>query len=119
MKQKMKQKIIYVKRFKEYSWKHEKRIPRNVSGGKELLAFCKKLEKFFMVKYSEPIYFDPDNGFFEAGYSHDNISLWADFGSYLGAIISFFTEDEKFMIKWQDSSSKSLGWSDIEMLYDV
>ena len=112
----MKKKIIYVKRFKEYSWKHEPKLPKNVKGGKELLVFRDKLYKFFYKKYSEFLYFEPDNGFFKADYDEDNVSLWVDFNYDLGAVISYFSEDEAFLLNWQDSSSQSLGWSEIELL---
>jgi hypothetical protein len=103
----------------EYSWKINKVIKRDTQNPDhmKLEQFCSEFSKNIEMKG-----FTPANGFYEESYGDSNISMFANGLSDapgLGAIISYFPEDDSFMIKFQDTISQSTGWSDIEFMGDI
>lgn len=106
-------------KLKEHTHKTGRQIDRDMNNPdhKKVEKFCKEFKNHFDMKG-----FVPANGFYEEAYSDANISIKAlSIGNapYLDAIISYFPEDDYFIIKWQDGMSKSVGWSDIEILSNV
>jgi len=103
----------------EYTWRHKDIIGFNKTNPDhiKLQEFLDQFSKVFTYKKLLPI----KNLFYKESYKDDNISLYLEDIEVpnLDAIISYFLEDQFFLVKFQDGAINSMGWSDIDWISDV